>query len=76
MAISSMAKWSYRRRRDFVAVFVSTRSVMADRHQPLTSPLALYALRVEGQNFKWVLYDTHDLSASAGGSRLLVEALQ
>jgi len=26
---------------------------------------------VEGLNFKWVLYDTHDLSASAGGSHLL-----
>ena len=46
---------------------------MADQPLQSSASRALYALRVEGQNFKWVLYDTHDLSASAGGSRLLEE---
>lgn len=32
---------------------------------------ALYLLRVEAQNFNWIVYDTHDLSTIAGGSRLL-----
>ena len=31
----------------------------------------LYLLRVEGQNFDSVIYDTHDLSTMAGGSYLL-----
>jgi hypothetical protein len=34
----------------------------------------LYLLRVEGQNFDWVIFDTHDLSTIAGGSRLLADA--
>lgn len=33
----------------------------------------LYLLRVEGQNFESVIYDTHDLSTIAGGSRLLAD---
>lgn len=35
------------------------------------SALPLYLLRVEGQNFRWVFDDTHDLSTIAGGSRML-----
>jgi len=46
---------------------------MADQSSQSSTSVALYALRAEGQNFKWVLYDTHDLSAGAGGSRLLEE---
>jgi hypothetical protein len=33
----------------------------------------MYLIRVEGQNFKWVIDDTHDLSTIAGGSRLLAK---
>jgi hypothetical protein len=36
-----------------------------------TTAIALYVLRVEGQNYDWVIFDTHDLSTIAGGSRLL-----
>jgi hypothetical protein len=36
--------------------------------------LGLYCLRVEGQNFDWIIYDTHDLSTIAGGSQLLERA--
>ncbi len=32
---------------------------------------AFYLLQAEGQNFDWVIYDTHDLSTIAGGSQLL-----
>jgi hypothetical protein len=34
----------------------------------------LYLLRIEGQNFGWVIDDTHDLSTIAGGSRILAFA--
>jgi hypothetical protein len=34
---------------------------------------SLFLIRVEGQNFKWVMDDTHDLSTIAGGSRLLAK---
>jgi len=37
---------------------------------------ALYLLRIEGQNFGSVIFDTHDLSTIAGGSRLLEMAPQ
>jgi len=36
----------------------------------------LYVLRIEGQNFDSVIFDTHDLSTIAGGSRLLEMAPQ
>ena len=44
-----------------------------DHSETNASALKLYALRVEGLNFYSVIDDTHDLSAIAGGSRLLEE---
>lgn len=35
------------------------------------SESVLFLLRVEGQNFRWVFDDTHDLSTIAGGSRMM-----